>query len=494
MKNIVKKFNKLVENTIFKVQNKTNNNFKISNFNKYSIVLIFLMFSYLFYLLLPLSYDKNWVQINLENKIRKEFNIAISTSSNISYRILPAPHFLIQDSKIFIDKVEKLKSIADIKILRVFLSQENFFNKKKMNIKKIVIDNANFSLSSNELKVLNEKSNNQFSNRKIKINNSNIFFKDNFSEIVAITKINKAILFFDEDKLVNLLNLKGEIYAVPFIFNFKNYNNLIKNKEINFKAKSLNLNIFNKSSKEKNDYISGNNIISILDSRINTKYEIKDKLIIFESDNSKRKNSKFSFKGKLSIDPFDLDMNINSNNNEIFKIFDINSILAELVKSKLLFKDNISFNVSIFTKSKKKNKIFQNAKINFQINDGKIDFNNSRLVNNKIGSLELKNSNLFLEKNNLILNTDLKIDIKNSNLLFSFLNTSKRAKKDIKNILINIDYNFLSKQIKFNSVKLDNKEVDDEFLTIIEEFGDNNVNNLTRSRRLINKLFDVYEG
>ena len=65
---------------------------------------------------------------------------------------------------------------------------------------------------------------------------------------------------------------------------------------------------------------------------------------------------------------------------------------------------------------------------------------------------------------------------------------------DLIYILINIDYNFLSKHIKFNSVKLDNKEVDDEFLTIIEEFGYNNVNNLTRSRRLINKLFDVYEG
>ena len=34
MKAIVKNFNNLIKNTIFKVQNKTNDNFNISNFNK----------------------------------------------------------------------------------------------------------------------------------------------------------------------------------------------------------------------------------------------------------------------------------------------------------------------------------------------------------------------------------------------------------------------------------------------------------------------------
>ena len=111
MKKIVKNFNKFIEKTIFKAENKTINNLKISSFNKHSIVLICLLFFYLFYLLVPLLYAKNWVQANIETKLLKEFNINISTSSDISYRILPAPHFLIKDSKIFIDKNEKLKSV-----------------------------------------------------------------------------------------------------------------------------------------------------------------------------------------------------------------------------------------------------------------------------------------------------------------------------------------------------------------------------------------------
>ena len=69
MKKIIKNFNKLVQRTIFKVQNKTNNSLKISNFNKYLISSIALLFIYLFYLLIPLLYDKTWIQTEIEKKL-----------------------------------------------------------------------------------------------------------------------------------------------------------------------------------------------------------------------------------------------------------------------------------------------------------------------------------------------------------------------------------------------------------------------------------------
>ena len=95
MKNHIKNFNNLIKNTIFKVQNKTNNNFQISNFNKCIITFICLLFFYLFYLSIPVLYDKKWVQNNIESTLLKEFKINFNTSSDVSYRILPKPHFLI---------------------------------------------------------------------------------------------------------------------------------------------------------------------------------------------------------------------------------------------------------------------------------------------------------------------------------------------------------------------------------------------------------------
>ena len=494
MKQIVKKFNNLIKRTIFNVQNKTNTKSQVSRFNKYLITLISLLFFYLFYLLTPLLYDKAWVQNNIESKIFNEFKINISTSANISYRILPSPHFLIKDSKILLNKTKNEKSIADVKNLKVFFSQKNFFNKEKIILTKLTISNANFSLLRNEIKILNNYSNSQLSNKKIEINDSNIFFNDNLNEIITIIKVNEAILFFDDKKQLNIFNLKGNVFGTSFIFDLKNRNDSLISKEINFKAKSLKLNIFNESIVENNNFNVGKNIISYLNTTIKTKYSVEDKLITFTSDNSGLNNSKIDYQGELSINPFDLDLNINLHKYKISKLFNFNPILKEFFKTELLFNDNLSLRLSVFAKTNALDQIFQSAKINFNIVNGKINLDNTTFTNDKIGLVQLGNSNLSLENNELILNTNVLIAIKNSKFLFSSLNTNKKSRKEIKNILINLDYNFLNNEIKFNNVKIDNNIVEDAFLNAMDSFSDNNFNNITKSRRLINELFDLYEG
>jgi hypothetical protein len=111
-----------------------------------------------------------------------------------------------------------------------------------------------------------------------------------------------------------------------------------------------------------------------------------------------------------------------------------------------------------------------------------------------MGSFELSNSDLFVQDNRLILNTNLFLDIKNSNEVFSFLNTKKKSRRKINNVLINFDFDFSNNTIKFNNVKIDNKKVDDQILNIIEEFQDNNSNNIIKTKRLLNNVLDAYEG
>ena len=493
MKKIIKKFNNLIKNTIFKVQNKTNTNFTISNFNKYLITFISLLFLYIFYLLIPLLYDKTLVQSDIESKLLNKFKINVSTSADISYRILPAPHFLITDSKILVDDDGNQKSIAEIKNLKVFISQGSFFNQKKMLLKEVIINDANFSLLTDDLKLLNNSRTNQLSNDKITINNSNIFFKDNLDDIISIIKIEKAILFFDNEKLINLLNLNGEVFNIPFIFDFNYQNYPFKNEEIKFKTKYLKLNFFNKSGKQNDISTNGKNVLSFLNSKIRTTYNIEDKHIDFVSNNSRINNFPIDYSGELSFNPFDLVMGINLENYKISKLFYINSIIVEFFKSGLLFNDNISLKTSLTTNSNNKNEIFQNAKIILHIMNGKINFNNTKFINHEIGSLELNNSNLFLEDKKLVLNTNLLFDIKDSKKLFVFLNTNKSSRINIKNASVNLNYDFLSNQIKFNNVKINNKEVNDQLLSIIDEFTDNNVNNLNKSRLLLNRFFTLYK-
>ena len=483
MKQIVKNFNNLIKKTIFKLKNKTNNKFHVSAFNRCIITAICILFAYIFYLLIPLLYDKNWVQNKIVNKLSSEFNINLSNSFNISYRILPKPHYLIKDSK---------TSLAEIKALNVFISQNNFFNKESTRINEVFIKEANFFLLSNDLKTLYKNSEKKFSEKKVKINNSNIFFKDNLNEVISIIKISNAFLFFDEENLFNLFDLKGEIFNIPFTLNYQNTINLQKN--INIKAPDLKLKIIDKFFKKDEDLKSGMNNISILNSSINTKYSIKDQIVIFQSDGSKNFNPKINYNGQLTINPFDLNLKIDLYNYKISNLFRPNSIIYEFIKSGLLFNENISVHTLVNIKSTKKDKIFNEAKLELKVLNGKINFDKSIFINNNIGLLEVSNSDLFLENDRLILTANLSIDIKNIDRLYSFLNTNKRLRKDIKNIKLNIIYDLLGDEIAFKNIKIDENKVSDQFYNITEGFNDINFNNLTKSRRLLNELIGLYEG
>ena len=485
MKQIVKNFNNLIKKTIFKLENKTNNNFQVSTFNKYIIAIIGGLFIYIFYLLIPLLYDKNWVQNTIIKILKNEFNISLFNTSDISYRILPSPHFSIKNSS---------TASAKFAIIDIYINQNNFFKKSNLNIDEVIINEANFSLLKSDFKRLSKNSKNKFSNKKVEINNSNIFFKDNSNEIISIIKISNAVLFFDEKKLLNLFNLKGRVFNIPFSLTYLNPLNLKNTKRIEIKTNDLRLKIINESFQLDENLINGMNNISLLNSKINTKYNFIDQLITFESNNSKINNSKLSYSGRLVINPFDLDLKIDLNNYKISNLFISNSIIDEFIKSELLFNKNMSINTLINISSNIKDEIFNEAKIKLNILNGKINFDNSILINDDIGLLEITESDLLIDNDKLILNANLSIDIKNIDRLFSFLNTSKKLRKDIKNIKLNIIYDFLSNQIEFKNIKINDNDVSSQFNNIVEGFIDNNSNNLTKSRKLLNELINLYEG
>jgi len=239
------------------------------------------------------------------------------------------------------------------------------------------------------------------------------------------------------------------------------------------------------------------NNISILSSSINTKYNIKDQIVIFQSDGSRVYNSKIDYNGQLAINPFDLNLKINLYNYKISNLFIPNSIINEFIKSGLLFNENISVHTSLNIKSTKKDVIFNEAKLELRVLNGKINFDNSIFISNNIGLIEISNSDLFLENDKLVLTSNLSIDIKDTDELFSFLNTNKKSRKNIKNIKnikLNIIYDFLSNQIEFKNIRINDNDVSSQFNNIAEGFIDINSNNLTKSRKLLNKLINLYVG
>jgi len=485
MKQTVKNFNNLIKKTIFKLENKTNNKFQVSTFNKYVIAVISILFIYIFYLLIPLLYDKNWLQNKITEKLKDEFNISLTNTSDISYRILPSPHFSIKNSTI---------SSAKFGIINIYINQNNFFNKNNLKVDEVIIHEANFYLLKGDFKELSTNTKNRFSNKKIKIKNSSIFLKNNLSEITSIIKVSNAVLLFDENKLLNLLNLKGKVFNIPFRLNYQQALNSKNKKRIEIEANNIRLKIINESFKLGKNLTTGTNSISVLNSTINTKFNALDQIITFESNNSRVRNHKIDYNGRLAVNPFDLDLKIDLENYKISNLFISNSIINEFIKSGLLFNENISIKALININSKTRDEIFHDANIKLNIINGKINFDNSIFISDHIGLLKISNSALFLKNNKLTLASNLSIDIKNIDKLFSFLNTGKKSRKDIKNIKLNIIYDFVSNQIEFNDIKIDDNEVSDQFQNTVEGLTNNNFNNPNKSRRLLNELINLYEG
>ena len=68
-------------------------------------VLSAVFFLYLLYLSIPSLYDTGRVQKDLYKSLSDETGLNLSLSSNITYRILPSPHFFIKNTKIFTIKI-----------------------------------------------------------------------------------------------------------------------------------------------------------------------------------------------------------------------------------------------------------------------------------------------------------------------------------------------------------------------------------------------------
>ena len=101
-------------------------------------VLSIVFFLYLLYLSIPGIVISESIQNELEEKLKKKYNLNFALTPEINYSILPKPHYIINDVVIFTEKTGYQKEFSQIKKLRIFINQNNFF---KMNnvIKKIEI-------------------------------------------------------------------------------------------------------------------------------------------------------------------------------------------------------------------------------------------------------------------------------------------------------------------------------------------------------------------
>ena len=497
---VVKYINSLINKILLKQKNKKDNNFsfkfklKVSSFNKYIIVIISVLFLYLFYLLIPTLYDKNWVQSVLEKKLMNEFNINLSLSSDISYEILPSPHFTIKNGKIIDQNDSMLSEIAEIEELKVFISNKRFFNKDKLKINSISIHKANFFIKKNYKNTYKKVIFNNIFNKKISIKKSNFFVRNKKNEIISIIKIPDGEIINDKSNIYSLLNFKGEVFNLPFVLTMNNNLTTDLIDEINIKFGEIDLSLNNKLSINTKNIIDGINIIQILNSKFVSNYQYKNDLIEFNSLESQTNKKGINYEGEILLKPFNFGIDIVLEKVDLSKLADPNSIILEMIKSGILFNENLSGKITLESKKIKANKFFDEVKVILTITNGQIDLNQTLLVNKDIGSLTVKNSRFQFLDNKLILSSNTNMNIKNFDRFYSFLQTPKKYRKKIESINFNIDYDFVENSITVNSFGVDNLDSLNNSTNIISDFNNQKNKNFIILRSFINRLFEVYFG
>ena len=425
---------------------------KISHFNRYLILTIVFLFSYVFYLSIPVLYDYGSLQKQLEIKLLEEFKLKITLSKNIKYITSPWPYFEIFDSTLYLETKDKVNELGKIKKLKIYISTRNLYKQEKLKINKILFQESIFNLNNNSWKFLSDYFQNKGSKKKIFVKKSKIFLKQNNDHgILAIFTIDNLDTFFNDKTNHNKLNIYGRSFNTSFDLKWtSDFNNLgkskflLKFKEINFVVKSnLQKDIF-----KENIQYTGNQTIYFIGSKIKTKVKFDNKLLSFSSQDSKINDSKISTHGKINFHPFFFNINFVVDKMNLSRIFDEKFLANDLINNDIYFHKNFNGNLTIDINNLTKNKIFDQAKFIINFNNGKMKFDNTELISEKFGFLTLFDSQLTKLNEDSLLRTKAVLDITNEKKFYQRFQIPKNLRKPLNKIIFGIDKNLNTNDLK----------------------------------------------
>ena len=142
LKNIIKSINSLLERNLNKI--KFDNLKIVASNNKIILTFVAVFVFFISYLLLPTFYKYDDISKELKNELLTKYELDFTFTKNLKYNFFPRPHFIIKESSIIQDQ----KNISEIDTLKIFVSLNNLFSLKNINVNEVILDNANFELEA----------------------------------------------------------------------------------------------------------------------------------------------------------------------------------------------------------------------------------------------------------------------------------------------------------------------------------------------------------
>jgi len=448
----LKKINLSINNLLEKYLNKLKfDNFTIiARSNKVFLTFVTFIILFLSYLSIPYAYNKFEIQKELKNQILNKFNLDLIFSNNFNYKFFPRPHFVIENSSIFDDQL----MVSDIKKLKVFISLNNLFSLKNIIVKDVILEKTNFYLNKQNSNFFINILNNKFLESSLIIKDSNIFFNNNDQEILFLNKILKMKYYYDPKELKNIVKSKNEIFNIPYSFEL----NKDKNKKKIFSK--ININFLNFQIENIFDYTNDQNkgLSNIIYNKDKNRASYEWSKNYFKFNLSDRLDDpQFFYYGNVNFNPFYSVFEGNTDQLNLSYLSKENSIFSQLFKTEILNNKNLNIDLKIKAKKIFQLQSFTDVILNFKIQEGLIDIDNTKFSWNGLVDFKISDSLLYVNQNQLILDGKLVLNIRNLNEIYKFLQSSKNLRPELKKIEFNFNYNFDERIISFDVIKIDNK-------------------------------------
>ncbi len=486
LKNISNFINNLLEKNLNKLNYK-NLSFLFTN-NKIIITFVALFVIFVSYLLLPTFYNQKDIIRVLNNELQSKFDLNFKFSQNIKYNLFPKPHFSTINSVI----VDDHKEISKISRLKIFISLDNFFSIQDIEVKDLIVEDANFKLNIKNYNFFHNLLNKSFKDSNLVIKDSNIFFENLDNEVLFISKIFKMKFYYKKKELRNIFYSENEIFNIPFSlesFFGKEKNKIFSLIDLNL----IKLKIENELSFE-NEKKIGKLIFVLNKLKRIAEYRIEKNFFDFSIYDRIDQPSVF-YKGKFNLKPFYASLDGNTNEINLNYLFGSNAFIAELLKTEIFNNKNIDFKLNINSEYVKNNPNLKNINLNSKIEEGLIDTDNTKFEWRDLADFELLETLIFVRDGELVLDGKLKININDYNKLYKFLLTPKNQRNKIKKIDLNFSYNFDKKIAELKDIKIDNKinqDVNKILNNVILKKDD--LQNKIYFKNLLNEAIKSYAG
>ena len=348
-------------NKIYKrIHNKYSTLFRFIFFLRYLFGIFFI--SLVLFLLIPYFFDFKKKDEIIKSSLLKSYGLQLNKYENIKYYSLPSPHLEIKNAYA---SIEKKQIKISIKSLSIYPKLINIYNYEDFELKKIVLNKNQISLSDTDLKILISYI--YHLKNRLNLKNLDLKIKRNSSSLVNLKKIYFSNYGYNKNIITGkLINKKFKI--------------LIGNDyhKINFKlpktgiSADINFNSIKDKSKDKS-IVSGVFKSKLINSNLKFNFDYDDKKLKIYNSYFRSSDLSFNNKSILIYRPFfslSSIVNLEDVNVEMLKNINIIKVLGskDLIK-KINMKNEINF------KSKKYiGHLIDNLNINFNLAYGRLSY------------------------------------------------------------------------------------------------------------------------